>query len=189
MAGLCLFALGGALLASLPGTQFTLSWTHSIEKTEWREAWTVEAGRLRPTEARIRAIETIRTEPARTTAALLRFSQRTERTLVGWPSPDWGAPLHDPCPIAWLMRPDLFTLKPCRIEIETGSDLTRGHTAVEFRVEPAAARHHWAVKADGQGVFDLIATVGFYSVLGYLLMTYDTPLDADIVAEPERDPL
>ncbi|MCM8736802.1 DUF1850 domain-containing protein [Azospirillum sp. A1-3] len=54
MAGLCLFALGGALLASLPGTQFTLSWTHSIEKTEWREAWTVEAGRLRPTEARIR---------------------------------------------------------------------------------------------------------------------------------------
>ncbi|QCG95599.1 DUF1850 domain-containing protein [Azospirillum sp. TSA2s] len=54
MAGLCLFALGGALLASLPGTQFTLSWTHSIEKTEWRESWAVEAGQLRPTEARIR---------------------------------------------------------------------------------------------------------------------------------------
>jgi purine nucleosidase len=112
---------------------------------------------VRATEARIRAIETIRTEPARTTAALLRFSQRTERTLVGWPAPDWGAPLHDPCPIAWLMRPDLFSLKPCRIEIETGSDLTRGHTAVEFRVDPATARHRWAVAADAQGVFDLIA--------------------------------
>ncbi|WP_042694560.1 DUF1850 domain-containing protein [Azospirillum sp. B506] len=54
MGGLCLFALGGALLASLPGTEFTLSWTHSIEKTEWRESWTAEAGRLRLVEARIR---------------------------------------------------------------------------------------------------------------------------------------
>lgn len=54
MGGLCLFALGGALLASLPGAEFTLSWTHSIEKTEWREQWTVEAGRLRLVEASIR---------------------------------------------------------------------------------------------------------------------------------------
>nr|WP_211113967.1 DUF1850 domain-containing protein [Azospirillum picis] len=51
---MCLFALGGALLAAVPGTDFTLSWTHSIEKTEWRERWTVEDGRLRPLEARIR---------------------------------------------------------------------------------------------------------------------------------------
>ncbi len=40
-----------------------------------------------------------------------------------------------------------------------------------------------------EGVLDLIATVGFYSVLGYILMTYDTPLDADIATELERDPL
>lgn len=40
-----------------------------------------------------------------------------------------------------------------------------------------------------KAVIDLIATVGFYSVLGYLLMTYDTPLDADIAAELARDPL
>lgn len=31
-----------------------------------------------------------------------------------------------------------------------------------------------------EAVFDLVATVGFYSVLGYLLMTYDTPLDDNI---------
>lgn len=52
--GLCLTALGGALLAALPGPSFTLSWTHSIEKTEWREEWRIEDGRLRPAEARIR---------------------------------------------------------------------------------------------------------------------------------------
>jgi purine nucleosidase len=108
---------------------------------------------VRATEDRIRAIEKIRTEPARTTAALLRFSQRTEQQATGEAAP----PLHDPCPIAWLMKPDLFTLKPCRIEVETNSELTRGHTAVEFRVDPATARHRWAGAADAQGVFDLLA--------------------------------
>lgn len=29
-------------------------------------------------------------------------------------------------------------------------------------------------------VIDLMATVGFYSILGYMLMTYETPLDSDI---------
>jgi purine nucleosidase len=27
---------------------------------------------------------------------------------------------------------------------------------VEFRVDPATARHRWATTADGQGVFDLL---------------------------------
>ena len=108
---------------------------------------------VRATEDRIAAIEAIDSEAARTTASMLRFSQRVEREVVGWDS----APLHDPCTIAWLLRPDLFETRPCRIEVETTSELTRGHTAVEFRVDPAAARHHWAVAADAQGVFDLIA--------------------------------
>jgi 4-carboxymuconolactone decarboxylase len=38
-------------------------------------------------------------------------------------------------------------------------------------------------------VFDLIATVGFYSVLGYILMSFDTPIDAAIVDEMARAPL
>ena len=111
---------------------------------------------VRATEERIRAIEKIRTEPARAVARLLRFSQRTERQATGQAGGAEAPPLHDPCPIAWLMRPELFTLKPCRIEVETGSELTRGHTAVEFRVDPATARHRWATAADGQGVFDLL---------------------------------
>ena len=38
-------------------------------------------------------------------------------------------------------------------------------------------------------VFDLIATVGFYSVLGGILQTYDTPLDDAIAHELEQAPL
>ncbi|MBA8821013.1 carboxymuconolactone decarboxylase [Ochrobactrum sp. P6BS-III] len=38
-------------------------------------------------------------------------------------------------------------------------------------------------------VFDLIATVGFYSVLGYILMTYETPIDEAVAKELELSPL
>lgn len=40
-----------------------------------------------------------------------------------------------------------------------------------------------------EALFDLIATVGFYSVLGTILMTYDVPVDAAIKAEFEANPL
>ncbi|WP_428924860.1 carboxymuconolactone decarboxylase family protein [Marinibacterium sp. SX1] len=40
-----------------------------------------------------------------------------------------------------------------------------------------------------KGVMDLIATVGFYSVLGYMLMSFDTPIDDDIATEMARAPL
>ena len=40
-----------------------------------------------------------------------------------------------------------------------------------------------------KGVFDLIATVGFYSVLGYILMSFDTPIDDAVADEMARAPL
>lgn len=54
MSGLCIMALGGAVLAALPGPSFTLSWTHSVEKTEWRESWRIADGRLVAEEARVK---------------------------------------------------------------------------------------------------------------------------------------
>ena len=40
-----------------------------------------------------------------------------------------------------------------------------------------------------EGALDLIATVGFYSTLGYLLNTYDVPLDEGIRAALDAAPL
>jgi alkylhydroperoxidase family enzyme len=40
-----------------------------------------------------------------------------------------------------------------------------------------------------EGVLDLLATVGFYSTLGFLLNTFTTPLDDDIAAELAARPL
>lgn len=108
---------------------------------------------VRATTARIAVLEALGTPMADTAAAMMRFSQRVERKIVGWDAP----PVHDPCPVAWLLRPELFELKPCRIAVETASELTRGHTAVEFRAAVAGSLpHRWAVSADADGVFALI---------------------------------
>jgi hypothetical protein len=51
MSGACLM-LGAALL-HLSGAGFTLSWTHSVEKTGWRESWAVTPAGLQLTEAAV----------------------------------------------------------------------------------------------------------------------------------------
>ena len=108
---------------------------------------------IRSTPERMDALQALGTAPARTAVELLRFSEGAERRLAG----QEGAPLHDPAPVAWLLRPELFQLKPCRIEVETRSELTLGHTAVEFRLDqPDQANARWAVQADAAGVFDLL---------------------------------
>jgi purine nucleosidase len=109
---------------------------------------------VRATEARIAALEAAGTPMAQAAASMMRFSQRIEREIVGWEAP----PVHDPCPVAWLLEPALFTLQPCRVSVETDSDLTRGHTAVEFREAVAGTLpHRWATEADADGIFARIA--------------------------------
>lgn len=49
------FCLAGAGVAvHVAASSFSLSWTHTIEKTEWRETWRVEGDRLVLAEARIK---------------------------------------------------------------------------------------------------------------------------------------
>jgi len=107
---------------------------------------------VRVSEDRIVAIEAIDNAPARTVASMLRFSQRIEREIVGWHS----APLHDPCTVAYVMAPELFDVVPADIRVECDSDLTRGHTAVEFRVKREDARHLWGKGVRDREVFYLI---------------------------------
>ena len=48
--------------------------------------------------------------------------------------PKWGftgAPLHDPCTIAWLLNPSLFTTVDCWVGIETKGEHTQGMTVVD----------------------------------------------------------
>jgi purine nucleosidase len=42
-----------------------------------------------------------------------------------------GAPLHDPCAVAWLIRPDLFTVRDCSIRMDLGPGPGRGRTVID----------------------------------------------------------
>jgi hypothetical protein len=48
---LCIAAAGVAV--TLAASSFTLSWTHTVEKTRWEETWRIDADRLILTEAQI----------------------------------------------------------------------------------------------------------------------------------------
>ncbi|HEY5299079.1 MAG TPA: nucleoside hydrolase [Acetobacteraceae bacterium] len=61
-----------------------------------------------------------------------------------------GAALHDPCAVAWLLRPDLFTARPARVSVDLGP-ASRGRTNIErgCRVEEANAMVLETLDADG----------------------------------------
>ncbi|AMH19918.1 MAG: pyrimidine-specific ribonucleoside hydrolase RihA [Hafnia sp.] len=43
-----------------------------------------------------------------------------------------GAPLHDPCTIAWLIKPDIFTCVDRWVGVETQGKYTQGMTVVDY---------------------------------------------------------
>ncbi|WP_394692691.1 nucleoside hydrolase [Hyphobacterium sp.] len=68
-----------------------------------------------------------------------------------------GAAMHDPCTIAWLLAPDLFHARPVRIEVETASALTRGHTAVDYHhTDDRPANANWVDGLESDKVFALL---------------------------------
>ncbi len=98
-------------------------------------------------------IRTIDNEAARATAGMLDFFNRHDTVKYG----SMGAPLHDPCTIAFLLKPELFKGKLCNISIETESELTMGNTAVDFwQVTDRPKNATWIHTADADGFYDLL---------------------------------
>ena len=68
-----------------------------------------------------------------------------------------GVPLHDPCTVAFLLRRDLFQSRRCNLTVETASELTMGHTAVDFwQATERAANVNWIHRVDVAGMLDLL---------------------------------
>jgi len=104
----------------------------------------------RATLDRIRALDT---PVAHATAGMLDYFNRHDIEKYRGE----GAPLHDPCTIAWLLAPELFADKYINVEVETGSELTAGHTAADFwGVSGRPANVHWLHQVDAEGFFDLV---------------------------------
>lgn len=76
--------------------------------------------------------------------------------------PKWGfagAPLHDPCTIAWLLAPALFHGVECRVDIETGGTHTSGMTVVDrYGLTGKPANALVLLGLDRAGFIDLLVT-------------------------------
>ncbi|MDR7021090.1 pyrimidine-specific ribonucleoside hydrolase RihA [Aeromonas salmonicida] len=101
--------------------------------------------------ARVRAIAN---PVARCVAGLLDFFMIYHR------DPKWGfagAPLHDPCTIAWLLAPALFHGVECRVDIETRGLHTTGMTVVDrYQLTGKPANALVLLGLDRPGFIDLL---------------------------------
>jgi len=80
------------------------------------------------TRARIDAFRAMGTRVGDMVAAWTDFFERFDMAKYG----SEGAPLHDPCTIAYLIDPSLFSGRLINVEIETGSELTLGMTVADW---------------------------------------------------------
>ena len=105
------------------------------------------------TRERVARIREIGNPVSAATAGMLSFFQRHDSAKYGAD----GAPLHDPCTVAWLLRPDLFKTKHVNVSVETESELTIGHTAVDFwHVTDRPRNAMWAYHVDAAGFYELL---------------------------------
>lgn len=89
----------------------------------------------------------------RVTYEMLDFYRQYDEAKYGTD----GGPLHDPCVIAWLIRPDLFQGKQVNVEVETASPLTIGQTVVDrWCITDRPKNVFFMLKADADGFFDLL---------------------------------
>lgn len=80
------------------------------------------------THERLEKIDAIGNKTGKAVAQMLAFSERFDLMKYGTS----GAPLHDPCVMAYLIRPDLFEGRHINVTVETSSDLTMGMTVADY---------------------------------------------------------
>ncbi|MCQ0970416.1 nucleoside hydrolase [Paracoccus sp. TK19116] len=124
--------------SGVPLTVASLDVTHrALTSREW-----VEAMRSLPN----------RCGPA--VAGWTDFFERYDREKYG----SLGAPLHDPCAIAWLIRPELFEGREINVEIETEGRFTRGMTVADWwRVTGRDANALFLREVDRDALFALLS--------------------------------
>lgn len=102
----------------------------------------------------IAGLRALGTKAGEAVASWTDFFERYDREKYGAE----GAPLHDPCTIAWLIRPELFSGRHINVEIETEGRYTSGMTVADWwgvtGREPNAL---FINDIDRDGFFDLLS--------------------------------
>lgn len=105
------------------------------------------------TRARVERFRELGNRTGIATAEMLEFFERFDEAKYGWE----GGPLHDPCVIAYLLKPDLFVGKHVNVVIETSSELTRGMTVVDFwGVTGRVKNVNYLRSGDAERFYDLL---------------------------------
>lgn len=105
------------------------------------------------TKERIDAFRALGTRVGTMVAEWTDFFERFDVEKYG----SQGAPLHDPCTVAYLINPDLFSGRHINVEIETGSELTLGMTVADWwRVSGREPNAYFVGDINADGFFDLL---------------------------------
>lgn len=102
---------------------------------------------------RVEAFRALGNEAGRMVAEWTDFFERFDKEKYG----SAGAPLHDPCVIAYLIKPELFSGRHVNVEIETASELTLGMTVADWwRVTDRKPNATFMSDIDAEGFFALL---------------------------------
>ena len=106
------------------------------------------------TSERLEAIRAIGSDVALAASGLLDFFNRFDKERYDAP----GAPLHDPCTIAWLIDPSLFSGRACPVEIELESRSV-GRTLVDWWNNAKVTPNATVIRnVDATRFFDLLTS-------------------------------
>ncbi len=111
------------------------------------------------TPERLNAIRATGNRVSDAAAGMLSFYGQSDLERYGLP----GVPLHDPCVIAYLLKPGLFTTRSVSVEVETTGEHTIGRTVVD-----------WYGKARDSSIqmIESVDADGFYALLTAALMVF-----------------
>ena len=99
---------------------------------------------------RLRAMDS---KVATATLGMLQYFNRHDSEKYGTE----GGPLHDPCTIAYLLKPELFQGKHVHVAVDIHSELTMGATCVDYwRVTGNAPNTNWIHSIDADGFYELL---------------------------------
>jgi purine nucleosidase len=125
-------ALAEVMAADIPVVMMPLDVTHKALMTP----------------ERLGRIHAIGNRAATAVWEMLTFSERFDLGKYGWP----GAPLHDPCVIAYLLKPELFGGRHVNVAVEVAGEFTTGMTVADWwgvTAQPANALFMRDLDADG----------------------------------------
>jgi purine nucleosidase len=124
------------LTAGIPTTLITLDTTHQVLTTSQRLA----------------AIRALNNPVSTAAAGMLAFYGQSDLARYGLP----GAPLHDPCVIAYLLQPQLFTTRAVNLAVETTGEYSLGRTVVDWYGDSQGSSVQIVETVNAEGIYSLI---------------------------------